>query len=121
MVIDIWDNRIRQVSLESLRASGCPACRGEEFPWLEGRRASHSAILCGRNAVQLSPAGRSSISLETLAQKLSGVGQLTSNRYLLRLTVDDYILTIFPDGRAIIGGTDDIAAARTLFAKYIGN
>jgi adenylyltransferase/sulfurtransferase len=121
VVIDTWDNRIRQVSLEGLRASGCPACRGEEFPWLEGGRASHSAILCGRNAVQLSPPGRNSVSLETLTRKLTGVGQLTSNRYLLRLAVDDYILTVFPDGRAIIGGTDDIAVARTLYAKYIGN
>ena len=39
----------------------------------------------------------------------------------LRLALDDYLLTIFPDGRAIIGGTDDIATARTLYAKYIGN
>ena len=61
------------------------------------------------------------MSLESLSQKLQGVGQVTSNRYLLRLNVDDYQLTVFPDGRAIIGGTDDIATARTLYAKYIGN
>ena len=27
---------------------------------------------------------------------------------------------VFPDGRAIIGGTDDIAVARTVYARYIG-
>jgi hypothetical protein len=42
------------------------------------------------------------------------------NAYLLRVAIDDYLLTIFPDGRAIIGGTDDIATARTLYAKYVG-
>ena len=31
------------------------------------------------------------------------------------------MLTIFPDGRAIIGGTDDIAEARTVYARYVGN
>ena len=58
-VIDLWDNRIRQVSLDALRgARECPACSGGEFPWLAGQRASHTAVLCGRNAVQLSPPAR---------------------------------------------------------------
>jgi molybdopterin-synthase adenylyltransferase len=29
-------------------------------------------------------------------------------------------LTVFPDGRAIIRGTQDPAVARGLYAKYIG-
>jgi adenylyltransferase/sulfurtransferase len=121
LVIDAWDNRIRQVSLASLReTSDCPACKRGEYAWLEGERASHSAVLCGRNAVQLSPSGRNTISLSALAEKLKGAGRVTQNRYLVRLAVDDYLLTIFPDGRAIIGGTDDIATARTVYAKYVG-
>ena len=120
-VVDTWDNRIRQVNLGALEGTGqCPACHGREFPWLEGRRASHTAVLCGRNAVQLSPPERATLSLESLAEKLRGVGRVTQNRYLLRVAIDDYLLTIFPDGRAIIGGTDDIAVARTLYAKYVG-
>jgi adenylyltransferase/sulfurtransferase len=77
-------------------------------------------VLCGRNAVQLSPSDRSALSLERLAEKLAGVGRVTQNRYLVRATVDDYVLTVFADGRAIVGGTDDIATARTVYAKYIG-
>jgi molybdopterin-synthase adenylyltransferase len=120
-VVDIWDNRIRQVNLDSLRASGeCPACHKREFPWLSGERSSHSAILCGRNAVQLSPTRGATVSLAALAEKLRGAGRVTENRYLVRVAIDDYLLTIFPDGRAIIGGTDDIATARGLYAKYIG-
>jgi adenylyltransferase/sulfurtransferase len=45
---------------------------------------------------------------------------VTHNQFLLRLEVDQYLITVFPDGRAIIGGTDDIAEARTIHAKYIG-
>jgi molybdopterin-synthase adenylyltransferase len=120
-IVDAWDNRIRHVSLDALRTSGqCPACDSGEFPWLSGQRAGHSAILCGRNAVQLSPSGQAALSLEKLAEKLAGVGPVTQNKYLLRVTVDDYVLTIFADGRAIIGGTDDIATARTVYAKYVG-
>ena len=77
-------------------------------------------MLCGRNAVQLSHPG-ASISLDELAQRLEGVGQLTRNQFLLRLKIEGYDLTIFPDARAIISGTDDIATARALYAKYVGN
>lgn len=121
MILDVWDNRIRQVSLESLRESGqCPACNGSEYPWLDGSRASRSAILCGRNAVQLSPPDRATMSLERLAEKLAAVGRVTQNRYLVRASIDDYVLTLFADGRAIVSGTDDIAVARSVYAKYVG-
>jgi molybdopterin/thiamine biosynthesis adenylyltransferase len=118
-VIDLWDNRIRQMGLDRLREQGCPTCRDDDYPWLSGKSGSQTAILCGRNAVQIHPAA-ARISLEALAEKLAGVGRVTRNAYLLRVAIDDYLLTIFPDGRAIIGGTDDIATARTLYAKYVG-
>jgi molybdopterin/thiamine biosynthesis adenylyltransferase len=120
-VIDLWDNRLRQVKLDSLLAqrSACDACMGREFPWLSGQRGSHTAILCGRNAVQLSFPGVT-LSLDELEPKLAGLGRITRNPFLLRFAVDSYLLTVFPDGRAIIGGTEDIAEARTLYARYIG-
>jgi adenylyltransferase/sulfurtransferase len=70
--------------------------------------------------VQLSPPPGSSVSLEDLASRLTGVGRVERNAFLLRLTVDGYVLTVFPDGRTIVGGTNDIATARTVHARYIG-
>jgi adenylyltransferase/sulfurtransferase len=120
-VIDLWDNRLRQVKLDGLEAQRaiCPACQGADFPWLSGERGSHTAVLCGRNAVQLS-FGSGQLSLPDLEQKLAGLGKVTRNAFLLRFAVEDYLLTVFPDGRAIIGGTEDIAEARTVYARYIG-
>ena len=121
-VVDLWQNH----SAAGRRAAGfairwiVPTCKHGEFPWLSGRSGSRTAVLCGRNAVQLSHPG-ASISLDELARKLEGVGQLTRNQFLLRLKVEGYELTIFPDARAIISGTDDIAAARAVYAKYVGN
>jgi adenylyltransferase/sulfurtransferase len=34
--------------------------------------------------------------------------------------VPNYQLTFFPDGRAIIKGTTDVAVARSIYAKLIG-
>jgi adenylyltransferase/sulfurtransferase len=45
---------------------------------------------------------------------------VTANNYLLRLAVDDFLITVFADGRAIVGGTEDEAVARTMLAKYVG-
>ena len=109
----------RQIDVRMLREQvDCPACKHGEFPWLSGRLGSRTAVLCGRNAVQLSHPG-TSISLDELAQKLEGVGQVTRNQFLLRLKVEGYELTIFPDARAIISGTDDIAIARSVYARYV--
>ena len=120
-VIDLWENRMRQINVAKLSEQvDCPCCKRHEFSWLAGERSSQSAILCGRNAVQLSPPTGASFSLDQLAEKLSAVGKVTHNRYLLRLAVDDYLVTLFPDGRAIIGGTDDVTEARAIFAKYVG-
>jgi len=45
---------------------------------------------------------------------------VASNGFLLRLRVDGYEVTVFPDARAIIKGTDDPATARTVYARYVG-
>ena len=122
-IFELWESRVRQVKLDGLRdRRDCPACQGREYPWLEGRRGSHTAALCGRQAVQLSFPGRSEpLSLESLARQLEGVGQVTVNPFLLRLAVEHYVVTVFPDGRAIINGTEDIAEAHSVYAKYVGN
>ena len=120
-IIDLWDNQVRAVDLARLRDSGdCRVCKHNEFAWLSGDRGDTSAVLCGRNAVQLSSAKGTTASLDEIAARLKGVGNVQRNSFLLRLTVDNYVLTVFPDGRTIIGGTNDVATARSLHARYIG-
>ena len=121
-IVELWQNQFRQMDVSKLRDQvDCPTCKGRQFEWLDGQRGSHSAILCGRNAVQLSPPERQPLDLEKLAASLESVGQVTRNRFLLKLAVDAFELTVFPDGRAIINGTEDIAIARKLYAQYVGN
>jgi adenylyltransferase/sulfurtransferase len=120
-VVDLWQNTVRQIDIRSLRDQvDCPTCKHGDYPWLSGRLGNRAATLCGRNAVQLSHPG-ASIDLVSLAEKLQGLGAVTRNPYLVRFKVEGYELTIFPDARAIIAGVDDIAVARAIYAKYIGN
>lgn len=120
-VVDLWRNDFRRIDLAGLRDRvDCPTCKRGEYPWLSGRATSRTASLCGRNAVQLCHLD-ASISLDELAAKLSGVGRVTRNEFLLQLAVEGYELTIFPDARVVISGTNDIPTARAVYAKYVGN
>jgi adenylyltransferase/sulfurtransferase len=122
-IVDVWDGTMRAIDVSALRAEGhCPACHKGERPFLDGSTASGSTVLCGRNAVQVSPAGKLSVSLEELAQRLESVGEVTSNPFLVRVILEEsgMEISIFPDGRAIIRGTEDSAAARAIYSRYIG-
>lgn len=70
--------------------------------------------------MQIAPPKSSQIDLGNLADKLKNLGQVKVNEYLLRFNIDDFELTVFRDARAIIRGTDDISAARSVYAKYVG-
>ncbi|MBS0209082.1 MAG: ThiF family adenylyltransferase [Planctomycetes bacterium] len=120
LVVDLWTNRWRQMRIDRAATSPtCPACQGR-YDWLDGTRGSQTVVLCGRNSVQVRGAAGARLDLDELAGRLQGLATVERNRFLLRARVDQYQLTIFPDGRAIITGTDDPVTARTLFARYVG-
>ena len=132
LTIDIWENETKRLNLTGAFKSGqCPCCGKGEFDYLEGVSGSISTSLCGRNAVQITPdeASNGLIDLSALADRLASHGTFTSNPHLLRGTLRMEIgndgnpmeLTLFVNGRAIIKGTNEPDAARTIYAKYVGS
>ena len=120
-VFDLWDSRLRQIKLDALREnSNCATCQHGDYEWLRGEKSSHSAVLCGRNAVQLSMAA-TQVDLERVASKLEPVGTVRRNPFLLRAEIGELTLTLFPDGRAIVGGTEDESVAKSFYAQYVGS
>jgi adenylyltransferase/sulfurtransferase len=75
--------------------------------------------LCGHNAVQIHER-TGPVDLRDLAGRLAPLGPVRSNEFALRFETPPYLLTVFPDGRAIIKGTTDVGVARSLYARYIG-
>ncbi|MBM3129264.1 MAG: thiazole biosynthesis adenylyltransferase ThiF [Chloroflexi bacterium] len=117
--VDLWDNSFESFALA--RRADCPVCAQNQFEYLDGARGgTMTAFLCGRNAIQVNPGRGHALDLASLADRLRGVGKISLNEYLLKLSIDNYQLTIFPDARAIIQGTDDATVARSLYAKYVG-
>ncbi|MCG3126965.1 MAG: hypothetical protein CHACPFDD_01820 [Phycisphaerae bacterium] len=123
LMIDAWGCRVRGVDMQSARdAADCPCCKHGRFEFLAGGRASATTTLCGRDAVQILPveSGRA-IDLEAVARRLGESAGARLNRFMLRFSADGFELTLFPDGRAIVKGTQDAAAARTVYARYVGS
>ena len=120
MQFDVWNNEWRRIKLDG-PSPDCQTCALGRYLSLEALEGDSAAVLCGRDAVQISPRRAGLINLDALAERLRGAGQVQLNPYLLRLRAGQYELTIFRDARAIIRGTDDVPTARSLYARYVGN
>lgn len=117
--IDVWNNDWRKIKLGA-PSEECETCARGNFEFLDAESSELSAVLCGRNAVQIAPPKPTKIDLENLAERLKNLGEVKHNEYLVRFSTGENELTIFADARAIIRGTDDVSLARSLYAKYVG-
>jgi adenylyltransferase/sulfurtransferase len=117
--MDLWENTSERLELP--RQPDCPTCGQHHYEFLDSLAGTSSTSLCGRNAVQVRSGMRGAkLNLPDLAERLQPVGQVSYNDFLLRFLVDGYELTVFPDARAIIKGTDDEQVARSVYARFIG-
>ncbi|MDY0003341.1 MAG: ThiF family adenylyltransferase, partial [Polyangia bacterium] len=119
--LDLWENSFR--SLKVAREPGCPCCSQGRYDFLSVDGAAWVTTLCGRMAVQITPAKESRLDLSRLASALGAAGQVTDNGLLLRFRPSESPgkeLLIFPDGRVVVKGTTDEALARGLYARFLG-
>jgi adenylyltransferase/sulfurtransferase len=119
MQFDVWRNEWRRIGTGRPRPD-CKTC-GEGIYETLSQAGDAAAVLCGRDAIQISPSQPTRINFSSLAERLRRAGEVKFNEYLLRFKTGKFELTVFQDARSIIRGTDEIATARSLYAKYIGN
>ncbi|MEL7484406.1 MAG: hypothetical protein AAFN41_08630 [Planctomycetota bacterium] len=103
------------------------SCGQRRFEFLE-RADDAAVVLCGRNSVQVSPAGRREVNADSVIERLRGHGQFEASGGLVRGRFASELgeggdmigLFVFADGRAIVSGTSNPARARSVYARYIG-
>jgi molybdopterin-synthase adenylyltransferase len=115
---DLWSNDRAEIAAGK-PCPGCRACGERNFIHLSGEGRPH-ITLCGRNSVQIHERQRP-IDFAELDRRLQAHGRVRRNDYVLKFWRDPYEMTLFPDGRAIIKGTTDIAVARSLYARFVGS
>lgn len=117
--IDVWQNDWRKIRLSGPNPE-CKTCGKRNFEFLDAESREFSAVLCGRNAVQIAPPRPVQIDLAGFAKKISNIPDIKRNEYLVRFTVNGHEITLFGDGRAIVKGTDEVSVARSLYSRYVG-
>lgn len=117
--LELWHSDVREIAIDQ-RREDCPCCGGRTFPFLAPRAGSASTQLCGRDAVQVRPAAGAAFDFEAVRQRLAAALPLQDGSELLRFAAGNLSITLFRDGRAIVKGTHDEDAARSVYARFIG-
>ncbi|MGF9875925.1 thiazole biosynthesis adenylyltransferase ThiF [Bacillus tropicus] len=119
---DVWKNEYSCMNVQKLRKHNCPSC-GENalYPYLNKDNTSKTAVLCGRNTVQIRPPYKEEMDFERYKELLNDrVNDLNVNPYLLSFSVEEKRLVAFKDGRVLVHGTKDISEAKTVYHRYFG-
>jgi adenylyltransferase/sulfurtransferase len=116
--LDVWRNQPAEVAAAH-PVPDCRTCGRREFMHLAGEARPY-ITLCGRNSVQIHEHAHP-VDLAELGKRLTPLGQVRQNSFMLKFSKAPFEITLFPDGRAIIKGTNDAAVARGLYARYVGN
>ncbi|HFK1684922.1 thiazole biosynthesis adenylyltransferase ThiF [Bacillus sp. AFS051223] len=119
---DVWKNEYSCMNVQKLRKHNCPSC-GENalYPYLNKENTSKTAVLCGRNTVQIRPPHKEEMDFERYKGLLNDrVNDLNVNPYLLSFSVEEKRLVAFKDGRVLVHGTKDISEAKTIYHRYFG-
>lgn len=115
--LDAWSGETRRIVARQDPA--CPCCVLGERKWLDAPESQQAVSLCGRNTVQVRGSGRPD--LDRLAERLGDLApDLVRVGPVLRATLDDVRMTLFPDGRALLEGTEDLERARAFYDRYVG-
>jgi molybdopterin/thiamine biosynthesis adenylyltransferase len=122
VALNVWEGglRSRHLFADAKPRVSCPVCSGARYPALEGEGASEAVKLCGRNSVQVSPAGRERPDFDSLEARLNRIGRTHRSPQLLSADLEGVSLSVFSDGRCVVRGTADPARARALYDRYIG-
>lgn len=119
---DLWKNQYTAIKVDKVKKESCPSCGTDRtYPYLSFENQTKSAVLCGRDSVQIRPSERIERNLDELATLLkTHGGTVEQNPFLLSFTIGKNRLVIFKDGRVLVHGTKDISEAKTLYHRYLG-
>ncbi|CAN7678920.1 ThiF family adenylyltransferase [Paenibacillus sp. LjRoot153] len=119
---DLWFNQNSAIRVSGAKKPDCPACALKQYEYLDAHLESDTIqSLCGRNSVQIHPVIPSTQPLEYWEERLQPLGLVEKNRFLLKFHAsEDIQIILFPGGRVLIQGTEDLIQAKSLYSRYIG-
>ncbi|MFI8491626.1 thiazole biosynthesis adenylyltransferase ThiF [Peribacillus butanolivorans] len=122
VTFDLWRNQYQTVRLTKVKKKDCLSCGDQRtYPFLTLENATKTAVLCGRDTVQVRPPKPLKLQLEKLAKDLNGSGYLVKvNPFLLSCEKNGERMVVFQDGRALVHGTKDMVHAKAMYQRILG-
>ncbi len=119
--LDLWSGRHVPINVAGARDASCPCCGQGRFEYLQGHPEPPTTRWVGHQTVQVFPREPVRIGFAALARRLESQAgiEVRFNPYMLRARLEDLQITLFADGRAIVRGTDDPAAAQAVCERMI--
>lgn len=118
IIYDVWNHSFDNITVR--KNDKCQCCGTKNFEFLDSNDQEIITSLCGRNAIQITPADPKEMSLKDMAYKLEKLGEVKCSDFIMLFKTDEVEVSLFRDGRAIIKGTSDEKIARSIYARYIG-
>ncbi|PIC63770.1 thiamine biosynthesis protein MoeB [Sporosarcina sp. P13] len=120
--VDLWSGERAAIDVHSMKKSSCPSCSEKPtYPFLSASEVVRTAVLCGRDTVQLTWPKNRQVELAPFADSIRGtVTNLVHNPYLVSCEYHDHRLVLFRDGRMLVHGTKDVSQARKIVAGLLG-
>ncbi|MCE7698411.1 MAG: ThiF family adenylyltransferase [Methanobacterium paludis] len=119
VVYDAWNHSLDNILVK--KNDKCKCRVEEDFDYLISDEREIITSLCGRNAVQITPADPKELSLKNLADNLEKLGSVKCTDFIMLFKTDEIEISLFKGGRAIRKGTNDETVARSIYARYIRN
>lgn len=122
VTFDLWENQYLALKAGAIKSHACLSCGPKRmYPFLAPEAQLKTAILCGRNTVQIRPSKENSISLQELVLQWKKAGyEVAGNPYLISVRKDNMRMVLFHDGRALVHGTNDPLQAKKIYHSFVG-
>ncbi len=126
---DLWTMERTRLDVRDARDPDCVCCGRRVFEHLDASRSARTVSMCGQGSMQIRPPeGAGALDLEALARGLQNHGRFLIEQSCVRGSLDAersedggcVRLTVFADGRVIVGGVTDPQRARGVYARYVG-
>ncbi|MFG6150511.1 MoeB/ThiF family adenylyltransferase [Halobacillus sp. B23F22_1] len=120
VMFDLWNHHYTTLKVNRVKRKNCPSCGvNAVYPYLSPKYQTKTAVLCGRDTVQIRPPSKMVRNLDEVRMSLID-GEVEQNPFLLSYKKGDQRMVFFKDGRVLVHGTKDITEARNLYHKIIG-
>lgn len=120
ITFDLWNHYYSGITVSNAKNPECPSCGTKPtYPFLSEENQTKTAVLCGRETVQIRPSGKRTFDLDELRTRLPG-DKVKQNPFLLSYENGANRMVFFNDGRVLIHGTKDVTEAKSLYHRIVG-